>query len=170
MFNSKFLQPKTAKDGEMFRYFGMNFDIDKAEEIILKAPREPRLVPAAFLNATLGEKNNLFGAHVNEQRVSEVNPDEPGIVAQLQFKDKDRPFAMLIDGNHRAKRCLNEGREGFKAYVLTLEESWKIMAPNTMTSLLKGYLNPTKKPRKPKGKAQPNGETSQGVEGVPQGQ
>ena len=150
---------KNASGGEVFEYFGMRFDVDLAEQLIKQSPHESRVAPRAFLESfvnTAEEEPDESGVthiditkhHINKEHLPEVDITQPGIVAQMTFKaEKGRPeqhFSMLIDGNHRAVKALKENKE-FRVYVLTPEESWKVMAKLTYPPLLKHYINPTKK-------------------------
>jgi hypothetical protein len=66
---------------------------------------------------------------IHKHHVAHVDPKFPGIIAHVFFTNPDGGTAqghVLIDGNHRAARCLREKRPFF-AYVLTEEESKAIL-------------------------------------------
>lgn len=163
-FKSKFLVK--AWQDERFTYFGMQFAVDKAEQLIAANPRPPQKLPKNFIEGVVGSVEddepaedgsfniNLLTVGVNKGHLDEVDPDKPGILARISYKPtkaypESKVYSVLIDGNHRAKKCLQLGRDGFDVYVLTPEETWKIMAPYTYPGILKNLVNPTKKPAKP---------------------
>jgi len=73
---------------------------------------------------------------VDPEHLAHVDTQYPGLIAHVQFHDDGAVVQghLLIDGNHRAARCLQEGKP-FYAYVLSEEQSAAIIvrAP---------YLNP----------------------------
>jgi hypothetical protein len=83
---------------------------DVAQELIEKVPREPTLVPDWLVRAF------LVVNQTTPEHIPHVDTQYPGIVAQ------HLGFWTLIDGSHRAQRCLNEGKP-YYAYVLDLSES-----------------------------------------------
>jgi len=162
---------KNAEGNEIFEFFGLRFDVDLAERIIQSAPREARVAPRAFLKSFVdaGEDEpdengvmhiDITKHYVNKEHMKTVDITKPGIVAVAINKADpkrnlgEKPFSILIDGNHRAARALQENKE-FKVYVLTPEESWKALEKVTYQGLLKHYVNPTKKPAKPRVKKPP---------------
>lgn len=55
------------------------------------------------------------------EQLEKANPNEPGISVLLQHpKAPTNPFAVLIDGTHRAHRALQHGWE-FKSYLIPPE-------------------------------------------------
>jgi len=85
------------------------FDVEKAKQIVSDA-RRPELVPADAL-APL-----LVASHYEEAHLPHVNLNSPGILGQ-RFSG-----SFLLDGVHRAARCLQQGKD-FHAFVLTQEET-----------------------------------------------
>jgi GNAT superfamily N-acetyltransferase len=163
MTASKTATAKQAWQDERFSYWGLQFAIDKAEEIIAASPRPAQKAPKNFLEAFVGTVDddkaaesgriNLLTVGLNKEHLQQVDIEKPGIVAPLTFKpNKEHPEAqshyILIDGNHRAKKRLQMGLDFMEVYPLTPEEAWKCMAPYTFPGLLKNYVNPTKKVRK----------------------
>lgn len=65
---------------------------------------------------------------LHEPHIDHVNPTYPGVIAHVSFDDGSQVYRghLLIDGHHRAARCLREGRP-FRAYLLTAEESEAIL-------------------------------------------
>lgn len=165
LFKSKFLIKK-AWENEHFTYFGMEFDIDKAEKIIADHPRSPQKAPKQFLENFVGSVNqdkeeketgafSILTVGLNKDHIEKVDENKPGIVAVITFKSsKSHPELstnyVLIDGNHRAKKRLRMGFDDMDVYILTPEESWEVMAPNTFPGITKNLVNPTKKEIKPR--------------------
>ena len=66
---------------------------------------------------------------IEKAHISHVDPSIPGIIAHVRFKTLDGELLkghVLIDGHHRAARCLEEGIE-FRAYLLGEDESAAIL-------------------------------------------
>jgi hypothetical protein len=85
------------------------FDVEKAKQIVSNG-RPAELLPPGTPALLLGV------SHYEESHLAHVNPDSPGILGQ-RFSG---PF--LLDGVHRAARCLQQGKD-FHAFVLTQEET-----------------------------------------------
>lgn len=85
------------------------FDVERAKQICSDG-RTPQLAPADALALLLPS------THYEEAHLLHVNPDVPGILGQ-RFSG-----AFLLDGVHRAVRCLREKKD-FYAYILTQEET-----------------------------------------------
>jgi hypothetical protein len=68
-------------------------------------------------------------SRIHEQHLDHVNPIYPGILAHLWGKSPIGTIEhghVLIDGNHRAARCLRD-QLPFRAYLLTEDESQTIL-------------------------------------------
>ena len=94
------------------------FDVDKAREFVAEGHELMELAPDDV-------EYSVGRCEINEGHVAHVNPSIPGIVAHLYFPDDDRTLVhghRLIDGHHRAARCL-QLEIPFYVYVLTEEES-----------------------------------------------
>jgi hypothetical protein len=64
-----------------------------------------------------------------EEHIGHVNPDRPGIIAHVKYTTAEGELIhghALIDGNHRAARCLQLGRPFF-VFILSEEESEQIV-------------------------------------------
>ena len=85
------------------------FDVERAKQIASDG-RLPQLTPPDALVLL------LLSIHYEETHLPHVNPDISGILGQ-RFSG-----AVLLDGVHRAVRCLREKRD-FYAYLLTQEET-----------------------------------------------
>ena len=112
--------------GEVFRCFKKRyvFDVRKARELVADGRDKIELEPD---DVTYSVNHN----RINEAHVAHVDPSIPGIVSHLYFTESDGTLLhghRLIDGNHRATRCLQLGIP-FYVYVLTEEESIAILKP-----------------------------------------
>ena len=85
------------------------FDVEKAKQIAAGG-RRPVFVPADAL------AQFLAASHYEEAHLPHVDPDSPGILGQ-RFSG-----LFIVDGVHRATRCLHEQRD-FHACVLTQQET-----------------------------------------------
>ena len=85
------------------------FDVEKAKQIVSDG-RRAELLPADALAPILA------ASHYEEAHLAHVNPESPGILGQ-RFSG-----FFLLDGVHRAARCLQQGKD-FHAFVLTQEET-----------------------------------------------
>jgi hypothetical protein len=109
---------------ETYRYFGRNFvfDVDRAREIVLDG-REPVEVDEDSVRASLSD------TRIHRQHLDHVDTKYPGIIAHIAVVTNDGEYAKghtLIDGNHRAAKCLESGQP-FYAYLLNEEESEMIL-------------------------------------------
>jgi len=111
-------------DHEVYRYHlgaGYEFDVEAARRLVQDG-REPVEVEEDGLRAS------VEFSRIDEAHVGHVDPVVPGLIAHIWFTDEGVTHHghVLIDGNHRAARCLRDGRP-FLAYVLTEEESRAIV-------------------------------------------
>jgi len=98
------------------------FDVDKANRLI-RDGREPVVVEEESVRYCT-EKTE-----VNPEHVPHVDPTRPGIIAHVQYRSEEGEVFrghVLIDGNHRAVRCLQLDRPFF-AFLLSEEESQAIL-------------------------------------------
>jgi hypothetical protein len=67
-------------------------------------------------------------AVLNEAHLAHVDPSVPGIVAILNCATEDGVLRthVMIDGHHRAARCLQLGT-AFRAYLLSEQESEQVL-------------------------------------------
>jgi len=127
---------------EFFRYWDncYEFDVDRARELVQDG-RDPVEVEEESVQASVDE------CRIDEAHVSHVDPSFPGLIAHIRYQDADGVVYkghVLIDGHHRAARCLRE-RRPFAAYLLTEEESLAILlrspgAPGLVPSATGGSL------------------------------
>jgi hypothetical protein len=112
---------RCARTGrEYYKYFSglYEFDVESARKWVADG-REPVEVDPDSV------RESVEITTVDETHVDHVNPAYPGIITHVWFCDDDgaeHHGHLLIDGNHRAARCLRDGRPFF-AYVLTEDES-----------------------------------------------
>jgi hypothetical protein len=102
---------------EWFQLFVFEFDIKKANDIIAAAPREAE--PCIY-----DPEANMIG--IKKAHLDHVDPKYPGIVATLTFKKSGEKIQWVIDGNHRAARCLRDNLQ-FSCYHLTEAESYAVL-------------------------------------------
>ena len=116
--------PHCRSGAETFRYMRKRylFDVDQAREIVQDG-REP---------VELDEDDTRHSVDISRiypEHLPHVNTVYPGIVAHLWYEQPDGELVhghLLIDGHHRAARCLELG-ETFRVYLLTEEESRAVM-------------------------------------------
>lgn len=98
------------------------FDVDRARKITQDG-RRPILLDRTDVRYAVET------SHIRESHVPHVNVQYPGIIARVRFvKENGRVVRgdVLIDGHHRAARCLQLGRPFF-VYLLTHDESDKVL-------------------------------------------
>lgn len=121
--------------GETFWYLHelFVFDVDHANRIVQDG-REPVEVDESSVRMSIAER-----ADINWEHVAKVDPARPGIIAHVQYQTEEGELItghVLIDGNHRAARCLQLDRS-FLAYLLNEEESRAILLRSPADSLLR---------------------------------
>src|ERR1043166_1012546 len=109
---------------EVYMYMdrAYEFDVDRARELVGDG-REPVELDEESLRATLDDTD------VDDQHVGHVNTTYPGIIAHVfyqPYEGEQVQAHLLIDGNHRASRCLRD-QKPFSAYLLSEEESRSIL-------------------------------------------
>ena len=130
MTNSK--QDDTDKDcsrcsregGEAFRCYrnSFKFDVTLARDIVADGREPVELDPDDI-------RYSLDRCEINEKHIDHVNEMIPGIVSHVFFPDADGEVHhahRLIDGHHRAAKCLRMGIP-FYVHVLSEEESIRIL-------------------------------------------
>jgi hypothetical protein len=117
------VESSTGKSREVYWYMGLyEFDVDRARELVQDG-REAVEVDEESVRASVD------GSEINRSHVARVDPTIPGIIAHVRYRtDEGRVFQghVLIDGHHRAARCLAEKRP-FEAFLLTPEESEAVL-------------------------------------------
>jgi hypothetical protein len=108
------------------------FDVDLAREIVQDG-RE---------SVEVDDESVEFSVRtsvIHREHVKHVNPEYAGIISHIWYPTPEGEVIaghLLIDGHHRAARCLELGRP-FLAYLLTEEESRRILlrSPETETKV-----------------------------------
>jgi hypothetical protein len=98
------------------------FDVDRAREITQDG-RRPQLLNRDDVRYAVDS------SRIKESHVPHVQTRFPGIVARVRFIGKDGAVVrgdVLIDGHHRAARCLQLGRP-FSVYLLNYNETDEIL-------------------------------------------
>ncbi|MBI2478111.1 MAG: hypothetical protein HYV60_05530 [Planctomycetia bacterium] len=99
------------------------FDVDMARKLVQDGNHEVMELEPEDVEYSVGR------CQVNEGHLAHVDPSIPGIVAHIFFPDDNGKLVhghRLIDGHHRAARCLQLGIP-YPIYVLSEEESLKIL-------------------------------------------
>ena len=127
------------KEDEIFYLFGYTwvFNINLANELV-RDGREPVELEEESLRYCV-ETTDLERGHI-----ARVNPERPGIIAHVSYTTAEGEVIRghaLIDGNHRAARCLELGRPFF-VYILTEEESQKVLLRRPEKGTIDGSVIP----------------------------
>ena len=108
---------------ETFRYYALcEFDVDAARQLTADG-RAPVEVDDESVRQTMD------GLRLVTEHIDHVDPRFPGIIAHVSCPDgtgETQRGHVLIDGNHRAARCLRDGLPFF-AYLLTEPESEAVL-------------------------------------------
>jgi predicted nucleic-acid-binding Zn-ribbon protein len=110
--SSKRKQQIYMVSGELGEYI---FDVAKARRILREKPH-----PIFHVMPDLIEKMLVVNVEHTPEHIDHVNPHNPGIIAQRLGG------WALIDGNHRARRCLRDAKP-FYVQALDFEESNQCM-------------------------------------------
>lgn len=116
---------RCTRNGEAYRCFNrlFVFDIDLARELVDDGRDTIELEPEDV-------KYSINHSEINEMHLEHVDPQYPGIVAHLYFRDPENGEVVhahrMIDGHHRATVCQRLGRP-FYVHVLTKEESIRVL-------------------------------------------
>lgn len=115
----------SRENGEVFRCYRQKFefDVDQARQIVAdgRLPLELDADDIAY---------SIDHCEINEAHISHVDSSIPGIVSHVFFPDADgnvHHAHRLIDGHHRAARCLRDGYP-FRVFILTEAESVRILS------------------------------------------
>lgn len=109
---------------ETFRYLHKQYiyDVDKARQIVADGRAPVEVDPESV-------RYSVDNCHIYADHVPHVNTAFPGIIAHIQFVTEAGQRVkghLLIDGNHRAARCLQLGRP-YYAYVLSEAETSSVL-------------------------------------------
>ncbi len=116
--------PHCGNGEETFRYMDRlwRFDVDLARQCVNDGREVVELEPDDV-------KFSVEVCRIYPQHVKHVNPVYPGIIAHIWYPEPDGNVAhghLLIDGHHRAARCLELERP-YYVHILTEEESRAVM-------------------------------------------
>ena len=116
--------PHCIGGAETYGYLKRTFvyDVDLARKIVSdgREPVEMETADVAYC---------VDNGRIHEQHLDHVEPKYPGILAHLWGPGEGGNWEhghLLIDGNHRAARCLRDSLT-FRAYLLTEDESEQIL-------------------------------------------
>jgi hypothetical protein len=126
-------------DDEIFHLFGYCwvFNVNLANEMV-RDGREP---------VELEEESVRYCVDTTElieEHIPHVNPNRPGVIAHVKYTTAEGELIhghALIDGNHRAARCLELGRPFF-VYILSEDESEKIVVRRPPQGAIDGSVIP----------------------------
>ncbi|MFE5406818.1 hypothetical protein ACFQ9Z_37115 [Streptomyces sp. NPDC056580] len=125
----------TAPATQLFCYGAWLFNIDKAQTLLKKHPRDAEPTSVADWSAhyhlhqltpdydgapwcpVFGPDHSAF----NAEHALQTDLDKPVIIATMEFDG--RPSILLIDGVHRMYRAMIEGRATLPAHILTAAET-----------------------------------------------
>lgn len=112
--------PHCRGGAETFRYMGnvYRFDIDLARQIINDGREKIELEPDDV-------RFSVDSSRIYEQHLEHVDTQYPGIIAHIWYPEPDGTILqghVLIDGHHRAARCLQLGIP-YYVQILSEEES-----------------------------------------------
>lgn len=126
--------PHCVGGAETYRYFkgAYLFDVDLAREIVLDGREPVELEPEDV-------EYSVDMSRIYPQHLEHVDTQYPGIIAHLWGPGDDGNWLhghLLIDGHHRAARCLQLGIPYF-VYIMTEDESQQIIlkGPKNVTSI-----------------------------------
>ncbi|MDB5384415.1 MAG: hypothetical protein JWM11_61 [Planctomycetaceae bacterium] len=128
--------PNCASGSETFWYMAHKYlyDVDQARQIVSDGRESVELDDESV-------QFSVKTSEINQQHLPHVNTEFPGIIAHIHYRTDEAEMVyghLLIDGHHRAARCL-ELKIPFYVYLLTEEESEEIL----LRSPLKAELQNT---------------------------
>jgi hypothetical protein len=119
---------------QWFQFGAWLFDVDKAQALLAKHPREPEAVPVGpwarqYGLDLIGEPGAVpilgVGPDFDREYAMTTDLHEPVIVATLHHPERG-DSVLLIDGTHRLYRAYQEGITELPGYVLNVAESLAI--------------------------------------------
>ncbi len=116
--------PHCSSGPETFRFMDniYNFDVDLAREIVRDGREAIELEPEDV-------EYSVDISRIYPQHVEHVNPIYPGIIAHIWYPEPDGTVLhghVLIDGHHRAARCLQDGLQ-YRVHILSEDESRRVL-------------------------------------------
>jgi hypothetical protein len=108
---------RDASEGERFRFGSLSFDIEKALRLA-------GALPAEKAKPTYGW---IFGIRIDKEHAANADLSKPVLFATLVMQDKSlQDYNLLIDGNHRVKKAVDEGKEVL-VKVLGIEDTLRVL-------------------------------------------
>ena len=127
-----------VRDREVYYYMGLyEFDVGRARKLAHDGRQPVEVEPADVRHCV--DRSNIHEEHVNH-----VDAELPGIIAHVEYVTQEGEQLkghVLIDGHHRASRCLREEKP-FRAFLLTKQESKRVLRRRPIrgeTALVNGY-------------------------------
>jgi hypothetical protein len=118
--------PRCRRGKESFWYLGLyEYDVDHALALVGDG-REAVEVDEESVRQSVAD------SVIDEGHLPHVDPVIPGVIAHVQYQTDAGEMLhghVLIDGHHRAARCLREGQP-FLARILTEQESQEVLIRN----------------------------------------
>ena len=116
---------KNAKD-EIFYFLDTAWDIEKADKILKKKPREPEItsvVEPQKMVSIPGGPVRFGGVFVDPEHVKKADITLPIYIALIKFKSCGKAMLLPIDGWHRIAKAAMAGITELPAFFFTLRES-----------------------------------------------
>jgi hypothetical protein len=122
--NNKKRCPHCGDGPETFRFMEniFNFDVDLARKITSDGRQPIELEPDDV-------EYSVDISRIYPEHVKHVNPEYPGIIAHIWYPEPDGNVLhghVLIDGHHRAARCLKDDLQ-FRVHILSEDESRSVL-------------------------------------------
>ena len=112
-----------SRDQEVYYYMGLyEFDVDHARELIQDGRQPVEVEPEDV-------QHSVDLSRIHQRHVRHVDPRIPGIIAHVEYvtrEGEELKGHVLIDGHHRAARCVKEEKP-FRAFILSEQESRRIL-------------------------------------------
>jgi len=124
--------PTRNAEGEVFQWFDTAWDIERADAILKKKPREPELVDVSEFQTLIslpGDPIKFGGVYTNDNVVKRADITFPIYIAIWESKhimNKKKRMHLCIDGWHRIARAKMDGITELPAFFFNLRESRSI--------------------------------------------
>lgn len=125
--------PNCATGAETFWYMAHKYlyDVDKARQLVSDGRETVELDDESV-------RFSVETSEINRQHLPHVNTEYPGIIAHIRYRTDAGEMVhghVLIDGHHRAARCL-ELEIPFFVHLLTEDESEEVLLKSPLKSQL----------------------------------
>jgi len=116
--------PNCASGAETFWYMAHKYlyDVDHARQLVSDGRESVELDDESV-------RFSVDTSEINAAHLPHVNTEYPGIIAHIRYRTEEGEMVhghLLIDGHHRAARCLELGIP-FYVLLLTEEESEEVL-------------------------------------------